>query len=97
METRIKVVETLNGDKTYHVEKKGLEYTWGEYLFPLFGWVQYFSDKYDWTKLHNYGNCEFKTLELAKNEIDTYLAKIESKKLAKYGSKVVKVEYVKHP
>ena len=98
MKTRIKIIETADGEKKYLCQKKGFDSEWFIYFFPILGLMLFFRDLF-WQPLkeNRFSRKEHLVIENAKLEIDIYLENIAREKQIYINKAIKKVTYVKHP
>jgi hypothetical protein len=102
MKTRIKVTTTKDENKTYSIQKKGRgddDFSWLIYLIPILGWIVFIEVELCWNNIYDQwnGTNNYSTLDYAKQAIDKYLQNIISENIKEKNSKIIKIDYIKHP
>lgn len=100
MQTRIKVKETVGGDKTYYIQKRRDFYHWPLYLIPIYGWLSFPIDLIFWDDVwggwdndSNVYSSEYQ----AKASIDKFLDERERLLIREKENKIKKTTYIKYP
>lgn len=107
MQTRIKVKETVGGDKTYYIQKRRDFYQWQLYLIPVYGWLGFLFDLFVWEDVWNGWDDFRENVPLQRNvyydedraklSIDLFYSKREKLLIVKKENKTKKTTYIKYP
>ncbi len=93
MKTRIKVIERIDGSKSYRGQSLRAFSPWGLYLIPIMGWSEFILDFFFYQDI-DYSPCE--NITSAQRSIDRFIEN-RHEKLRQKRNKIKRVSYIKHP